>query len=198
MQLWKNRTNFACNVKRFWLLGFAGESNSAHETIYVTPALSKSKRKATAAHISLHCTREHMAQAVIKPASKMRMAPWRDGLIESMLFETGCVRFVVSGQCMQPTFSDGDILEATKGTFCIGDIVLFRSETRLKTHRLIRVEGDVAYTKSERGSFDAPISVEAILGVVRVVQPERPKLLVRFRRLFWRLSLRRRHPKWLR
>ena len=79
----------------------------------------------------------------------------------------------VSGS-MEPVFSAGDLLVYQKrSVYQDGDIVLFRQDGSLITHRIINIQGNEYQTKGDANSAadGETITCEAILGEVVLVLP---------------------------
>lgn len=81
--------------------------------------------------------------------------------------QSGKSIYYVEGKSMYPTLISGDkILVEKKRDIYIGDIVAFYLGKKLVVHRVVRVKGDMLYTKGDNSlSCDSPITVSDIQGV---------------------------------
>lgn len=65
---------------------------------------------------------------------------WSEALLRDCLSTFPHVRLKITGRCMEPAFSDGDVVILADPTRCpprMGDVVLVRQTAGLRLHRLI-------------------------------------------------------------
>jgi hypothetical protein len=96
----------------------------------------------------------------------------RDRLIVETLQSQLRVKFLVSGSCMRPTFSNGDEIEVEAVStrhLQLNDVVLVEIAGSLKVHRLIALTSNSALTRPEFGAHDVPVKRNAVLGVATKV-----------------------------
>lgn len=75
---------------------------------------------------------------------------------------------VLSGS-MEPTFSEGDLIIATRSdTVAADDIVVYQERDHLVVHRVMEVDGDQLITKGDANNApDEPINMSAVKGTVQ-------------------------------
>lgn len=78
---------------------------------------------------------------------------------------------VVSGGSMYPLLHNGDRVIAIPNQFLsLGDVVIFKSEGFVRTHRIVRINKDQIWTKGDNVPHcDLPIGKEHVQGVVKMV-----------------------------
>ena len=93
------------------------------------------------------------------------------------------LRFQAKGRSMLPTIQDGEIVHVRPvagDMLKIGDIVLLRSGTEFKAHRIIRKRGKYFITRGDAGvDTDGEVRCDQILGRVIAKEPINSRRLVR-------------------
>ena len=93
------------------------------------------------------------------------------------------LRFQAKGRSMLPTIQDGEIVHVRPvagDMLKIGDIVLLRSGTEFKAHRIIRKRGKYFITRGDAGvDTDGEVRCDQILGRVIAKEPINSHRLVR-------------------
>jgi signal peptidase I len=90
-----------------------------------------------------------------------------------VLASFGEVRLPVTGSSMFPCMRPGDLLEIRRPTSPVqaGDVVVFERHGKLVAHRVVECAGGILVTRGDRLRYpDAPVSEDAILGRVTVIQ----------------------------
>jgi len=117
----------------------------------------------------------------LAPSLRAEVAPWQTvgcELAAEVLRSTGSLRLQVSGTSMIPAIWPGDILSVrgqTAAQSLPGEIVVFRRDGRLVTHRVVkRIGGPGGFEWITRGDRvcrdDAPVSSDDILGCVAAIE----------------------------
>ena len=94
----------------------------------------------------------------------------------------------ITGNSMWPLIRDGDQIFVRHGNSHLrrGDIVLFRQNTRLLAHRIIRLDTDRVITKGDNNRHvDPPLNANEILG--RVMSIKRGTWQINLDQANWRL-----------
>lgn len=93
------------------------------------------------------------------------------------------LRFQAVGRSMLPTIQDGEIVHVKPvagNMLRIGDIVLLRSRSEFKAHRIIRKRGECFITRGDAGvDTDGEIRCDQILGRVIAKESINSRRLVR-------------------
>jgi phage repressor protein C with HTH and peptisase S24 domain len=102
------------------------------------------------------------------------------------------LRFRAKGRSMVPTIQDGEIIHVKPvggHMLRIGDIVLLRSGTEFKAHRIIRKRGQYFITRGDAGGdTDGEIRCDQVLGRVFAKEPLGSRRLVRLDGVMSRLN----------
>ena len=87
--------------------------------------------------------------------------------------------FTVVSSSMEPVLKIGDKVTATPADIeelRIGQVVVYRRNSKYIVHRIVKIEGFVAVTAGDNvRKFDAPISVFDIVGIVKNIPAEAAK-----------------------
>lgn len=76
----------------------------------------------------------------------------------------------VFGYSMWPFLKPGDKIKVVKSKVKFGDIIVHQSRDRLIVHRLIRIKGNLFFTKGDHlYSLDMPFKKEKLLGKVAAI-----------------------------
>ncbi len=98
-------------------------------------------------------------------------------LLKELLHKRGSIQITVSGSCMRPWITSGDMVEVReiRGTPRVGMVVLFEMGDKLATHRIVRMGRN--HTVTTRGDLmeerDGPVSYSALIGQVVAVRGAR-------------------------
>ena len=87
--------------------------------------------------------------------------------------------FTVVSSSMEPVLKIGDKVTATPADIeelRLGQVVVYRRNSKYIVHRIVKIEGFVAVTAGDNvRKFDAPISVFDIVGIVKNIPAEAAK-----------------------
>ncbi len=80
------------------------------------------------------------------------------------------IEFQATGNSMHPTIKDGEMITVQPlpiSDIKAGDVVLYRNQTGVIAHRVVRVERDQLILRGDASqTFDAPVDAHQILGKV--------------------------------
>jgi signal peptidase len=95
------------------------------------------------------------------------------GVIVDLLERGHSVRFLASGDSMQPVIRTDDVLHVEPGRdIRVGDVVLTLAQRGLTAHRVLILRGGIIITRGDNApSDDGPMPLSRVLG--RVIRVER-------------------------
>jgi signal peptidase I len=73
-------------------------------------------------------------------------------------------KITITGASMYPVVFPGDVVEVSKGTYRVGDIVLFRSKGRYVLHRIIEKQKGKIHLRGDNANVIDIIHPKMILG----------------------------------
>lgn len=133
------------------------------------------------------CGAEHrLKNEKLKKEFCMKAVRWLMHVLEygllsigiGMIFLTfvGIVPYIVLSGSMEPSISTGSIVlvDTTEKDYRIGDIISYKIEDQIVTHRIVKMENGVYKTKGDSNEIEDSVSlnISQIIGKVKVSIPK--------------------------
>jgi len=103
----------------------------------------------------------------------------------------GFAQVIVISGSMEPAVRVGDLLFLREmDSYAVGDIVCFRADSKLVTHRIVEINGDQVFTKGDVNNVvDKPIQLSQIEGKVVLRVPRAGDIMLFMRTAMGNLLL---------